>query len=143
MSDFCIEHIENYWKVLTTSANELFDKGNYKLALNTYKNALYRAEVLNNHYADCLRLKIPFIQVYIISCNNLANTYEELNQLEETENILKRTVYYLLHLKGNQKLNKGEIQAELTKASLTYVRFAEKINIGKRKQEHLLKQLKE
>lgn len=143
MSDSCMSHIEKYWQLLTVANNELFNKGDFEKALCGYKDALYRAEVLNNHIPDCIRLKIPFIQVYIISCNNLANTYEELGNLEEAENMLKRTVYYLLHISSNKELDIGEIQLELKKATLSYMRFAEKNNIGKIKQEHLFRTLKE
>ncbi|OFM81164.1 tetratricopeptide repeat protein [Weeksella sp. HMSC059D05] len=143
MSDTCMNHIEKYWQALTVANNELFNKGDFEKALSGYKDALYRAEVLNNHIKDCVRLKIPFIQVYIISCNNLANTYEELGKLEEAENMLKRTVYYLLHLSGNKELNLNEIQSELKRVALTYVRFAEKNNSGKTKQEQLFWTLKE
>lgn len=143
MSDTCMSHIERYWQALTISNNKLFNKGNFEKALVGYKDALYRAEVLNNHIPDCLRLNIPFIQVFIISCNNLANTYEELGNLEEAENMLKRTVYYLLHLANKKKLNNNEIQSELKKAILHYIQFAEKTNIEKAKQEQLFITLKE
>lgn len=143
MSEACINHIEKHWQALTTSSNTIFNQGNFEKALTGYKNALYRAEVLNNHTSDCLRLKIPFIQIFIISCNNLAHTYEELGKLEESENMLKRVVYYLLHLVANKKLNHNEIQSELKRATLNYVRFAEKNNTGKIKQEKLFTALKE
>ena len=143
MSDACMSHIERYWQALTVANNELFNKGDFEKALSGYKDALYRAEVLNNHITECVRLKIPFIQVYIISCNNLTNTYEELGKLEKAENMLKRTVYYLLHLSGNKELNMNEIQSELKRATLAYVRFTEKNNSGKTKQEQLFRTLKE
>ena len=143
MSDTCINHIEKHWQALTGSSNELFNKGNLKKALLGYKDAMYRAEVLNNNIEDCIRLKIPFVQVYIISCNNLANTYEDLGKKEEAENLLKRVVYYLLHLADNKALNIDEIQSELKRATLAYVHFSEKNNLEKRKQEKLFTVLKE
>lgn len=143
MSDTCIRHIENYWKAKTTASNELFNKGHFQDALLGYKDALYRAEVLNNNLSDCIRASVPFTQVYIISCNNLANTYEELQKYEEAENMLKRVVYYLLHLSGNQDLDMNETQSELKRAALNYVRFVEKNNLGKAGQEHLFSELKE
>lgn len=142
MSDTCINHIENYWKTKTTLSNACFEQGDFDEALSGYKNALYRAEVLNNHQLDCLRLNIPFIQVYIISCNNLSNTYRELGQLEEAEKMLKRAVYYLLHLALKPELPGEEIQTELSRASLALLNFAEKSG-GKKKQEKLLSDLKE
>lgn len=143
MGEQCMRHIEDYWKTLTVSANELFNSGNLEQALLSYKDALYRAEVLNNNMEDCLRFQIPFIQVYIISCNNLANTHEELGQTQEAENMLKRAVYYLLHLTGNKELDMDEIQSELKRAAIAYVHFVEKTNSGKIKQEQFFQTLKE
>ncbi|MCK0159618.1 tetratricopeptide repeat protein [Allomuricauda sp. F6463D] len=143
MSDPCIQHIENYWKIKTTDSNELFNKGSFKAALTGYEEALYRAEVLNTNFADCIRVGIPFLQIYIISCNNIANTYEELHQYEKAENILKRIIYFLLHFEGNKILDSNEIQSELKRASLTYVSFTEKNNLKKLQQEHLFRKLKE
>ncbi|WP_422090736.1 tetratricopeptide repeat protein [Tenacibaculum ovolyticum] len=143
MSDTCMNHIEKHWKALTISSNEFFNKGNFEKALSGYKDALYRAEVLNNNILDCIRLKTPFVQVYIISCNNLANTYDELGNKEEAENLLKRVVYYLLHLAANKKFNIDELQLELKRATLAYVNFIEKNNIVKSKQEKLFTVLKE
>ncbi|QSB29272.1 tetratricopeptide repeat protein [Flavobacterium sp. CLA17] len=143
MNDSCIQHIENHWKSLTVSNNEFFNQGHFEKALSGYKDALYRAEILNNNVEDCLRLKIPFIQVYIISCNNLANTYEDLGKKEEAENMLKRVVYYLLHLAVNPLVKPDELQSELRMATLAYIRFAEKTHTKKDKQEQLFKVLKE
>ncbi len=135
--------IERHWQALTVSSNELFNKGDFEKALSGYKNALYRAEVLNNNISECIRLKTPFVQVYIISCNNLANTYEELGNKEDAENLLKRVVYYLLHLTANKELNIDELQSELKRATLAYVNFLEKNDIVKSTQEKLFTVLKE
>ena len=143
MSDTCISHIENHWKRLTVNANAFFNKGVSEKALAGYKDALYRAEVLNNNVGDCIRLKIPFMQVYIISCNNLANTYAALGKEEEAENMLKRVVYYLMHLTANKRINRDQLQSEIKRASLAYLHFAEKNSIGKLKQEQFFKILKE
>ncbi|GAB3431035.1 tetratricopeptide repeat protein [Niabella aquatica] len=124
MSDTCISHIENHWKALTTTANECFNNGDFEKALSVYKDALYRAEALNNHQGDCLRVAIPFMQVYIISCNNLSNTYDELGQKKSAENMLKRAVYYLLHLSGQKHINMNELQHELRRASIALLNFA-------------------
>lgn len=142
MSENHIRHIENFWKVKTTASNELFNKGSFKDALSGYQDALYRAEVLNNNFTDCIRVGIPFVQVYIISCNNIANTYQELNQYKGAESMLKRVIYYLLHLEENKILNSNEIQSELKRASLAYISFMEKNNLEEFRQEHLFRQLK-
>lgn len=143
MNDICMNHEERYWQTLTTSANTFFTNGNFEKALSLYKKALYRAEILNNHLLDCKRLNIPFMQVYIISCNNLANTYEELGNITEAENLSKRNIYYLLHLASNKSLDINEIQTELKRASLHYVELAERINSGNIQQEQFFKTIKE
>lgn len=126
MSETCIKHIEQYWKVKTSAANKLFKEGCFSSALSEYKEALYRAEVLNNNYFDCIQLQVPFIQIFIISCNNLANTYSELKQLNEAENMLKRVIYYLFCIIKNKELNKNEVKSELQKAIINYGYFANK-----------------
>lgn len=138
-----MNHIERYWQELTASTNELFNKGDFKKALIGYENALYRAEVLNNNISDCIRMKIPFLQVYIISCNNVAYTYEELGKQDEAENMLKRTVYYLLHLMNNSELNTNEIQSELKRATVAHAQYVEKKSNGTVKQEQLVSAIKE
>lgn len=138
-----MEHIEKHWQTLTCASNVYFEEGNYQHALSGYEEALCHAEQLNNYIGDCIRLKIPFIQVYIISCNNIANTYKELNKHEDAEKMLERIVYYLLHVANNKKLNFDEIQAELKRSTLAYVSFVEKTIHGKRKQEQIFQVIKE
>ena len=145
MSDTCVNHIERHWQTLTVLNNKLFDKGDFKKALFGYKDALYIAEVLNNNMSDCIRLNTLFIQVYIISCNNLAHTYSELGNKEEAENMLKRVLFFLLHLttiRSISQVNGTEIQSELKQATLAYVDFSEKNNVTKTKQEKLFTTLK-
>ena len=141
MSDTCITHIEDHWKALTEVSNDFFEKGDFESALSGYKNALYRAEVLNNHFSDCLDLEIPFIQVYMISCNNLANTYDELGQQDEAGKMLLRGVHYLLHLSGMERIDQQDIHHELKRAVLSLLSYTEK-NGGQQKQEKLLAGLK-
>ncbi|WP_440881483.1 tetratricopeptide repeat protein [Tenacibaculum sp. C7A-26P2] len=142
MSDTCVNHIEEHWKALTTESNNFFKKGNYKKAISGYKDALYRAEVLNNNISDCIRLKTAFVQIYIISCNNLANTFEKLNNKKETEKLLKRVIYYLLHLKTNKDLNIDSLQSELKRATLAYIYFRKKNNLVKKEDEKLFTEIK-
>lgn len=123
MSEECMKHMESCWKRLTEQANEHFRIREFKQALLGYKEALYRSEMMNDHQASCIQLEIPYMQLYIISCNNLSNTYLELRQRLEAENMLKRVIYYLLHLSGDADLNKDEIQRELGRATLELVAF--------------------
>ncbi|WP_103071786.1 tetratricopeptide repeat protein [Aquimarina sediminis] len=142
MSEVCIKHIANYWKAKTTISNRLFNQGKFKEALLGYKDALYRAEVLNMNQEDCIRDKVPFMQIYIISYNNLANVYKELKQQEEAENTLKRVVYYLLYLVGTDCIDVNEIQKELKRATVSYLDFVEKNGGDKTQREKLFPILK-
>jgi len=123
MSDICLNHIENYWKTKTQIANKSFQRKQFKKALIDYKNALYRSEVLNNYSSNCKKLKIPFVQVYLISCNNLVNTYEALGNLPEAENMLKRKIHFILHFKNSEHTDKTILQSELKRAALAYLDF--------------------
>lgn len=143
MSDICLNHIENYWKTKTKTSNKLFEEKQFTKALIGYKNALYRSEVLNNYPTNCEELKIPFAQIYLISCNNLINTYEALENLSEAENMLKRKIIFLLRLKNSKHNNKTILQSELRRAALTYFNFTEQKKDGaKHKQTQLYKTLK-
>lgn len=121
-----MNHLERYWKTLTVSSNENFNQKNYLEALKGYKEAMYRAEVLNNHWELCVQLKIPVIQVYLISCNNLAYTYEELHQLDQAQKFLKRAIYFLIHLLEHTDISSMEIQSDLKQALLTYADFTQR-----------------
>ncbi|ATA76135.1 conserved hypothetical protein [Capnocytophaga canimorsus] len=123
MSDVCISHIENYWRLLTAEANHCFNQGDYKQALDKYENALYRAEVLCNNFSDCLRLQIPFTQVYVTSCNNLIHLYEKLRQHQEVESMLKKMIGFLLFICKNSQSEQALAEMELQKSVLNYVNF--------------------
>ena len=143
MSDNCINHIENHWKRLTVSANRSFNNSDLKKALADYTEALYRAEVLNDNSSDCVRLKIPFVQVYIISCNNLANTYADLKNQKEADKVLKQVIYFLLYMAKSEEVDLDEIQSELKTATLNYVSFTKRNNTEFQQDEVLLHLLKD
>lgn len=125
MGERCMKHIEDYWKTLTVSANDFFHTGNFEQALSDYQEALYRAEVMNDHRSECSELNIPFMQLYIISCNNLSNTYIELGRLEDAERMLKRVIYYLLYLVKDGDISSDEVQNELKRASVALMAFGQ------------------
>ncbi|MEN7547100.1 tetratricopeptide repeat protein [Rapidithrix thailandica] len=126
MSEFCLKHIEEAWKVKTNLANKLFDKGCFDQALTGYTESLARAEVLNQHRESCKSYGIPFVQVFIISCNNLSNTYSELGLYQEADRMLKRSICYIAHLLSLKKKKLDEyieLQKELGRAILYYKEF--------------------
>lgn len=142
MSESCIKRIESYWKVETTISNGNFDKANYENALTGYLEAFYRAEVLSNNFMDCLRFDVPFIQIYLISCNNLAHTYEELNKIEQARNVFCQGIKYLLHIEEKMVFNSHEVQLELKKAALNYINFVKKYKLDKAGQDNFIDELK-
>ena len=142
MSDICLNNIENYWKTRTKISNHLFEEKQFEKALIDYKNALYRSEVLNNYPSSCKELGIPFAQIYLVSCNNLVNTYEELGNLSEAENMLKRKIHFILHFKNSEHTDKIILQSELKRAVIAYLNFTEQKNNSSKKQTQLYKTIK-
>lgn len=142
MDETCINHIENRWQSNTMVSNDLFQQRMFNQALRGYQDALSAAEVLNNHHEDCMLTGVPFIQMYIISCNNMANTYIELRQTEDAENMLKRVVYYLLHLIEKKTFDIHEIENELKRAAVEYVNFVSQTGGNMEKQGKLFSLLK-
>lgn len=133
MANSDLRAIERYWQTLTLSSNLLYNADKFEEALLSYQCALASVELLNNHLTDCIYLEVPVIQVYIISCNNLANTYIALGDFEQADRMLKRMLYYLLHLVVHAQLDQNEIQSELKRATSAYQQFAEKTNMEKPK----------
>jgi hypothetical protein len=129
MSNTQIKHIEAVWKQKTTTCNELFDQRKFLEARNGYIEAMVVAETLNANSEDALRANIPFVQVFIISCNNLANTYEELGNLQEAEKILRRSLHFVLHLMNvysEESIESLHLVNELKRTVLAYSNFCQK-----------------
>lgn len=129
MSDTCIKHIEQAWKMKTELSNDLFNEGKFENSLSGYQEALCRAEVLNNNLPEAKRTGIPVIQIFAISCNNMAFTYENIGMIYEGEKMLKRVIYFLLLPSNSKFISNAEIQNELKRAMLNYTEFAERNNI--------------
>jgi len=129
MSDTCIKHIEQAWKLKTQLSNDLFNEGKFENSLSGYQEALCRAEVLNNNLPEAKRTGIPVIQIFAISCNNIAYTYENIGMLENGEKMLKRVIYFLLLQSNNKFISTAEIQNELKRAMINYTEFANRNSI--------------
>ena len=124
MSDSQIRHIEESWKEKTDSANQLFNKSRFKEALTGYEAALLNAEVLNDHKPEATRLGIPFMQIFAISCNNMAFTYEEMGEVGSGKKLLERVIHYFLFLSREDRADDAALQNELKRAFLTYKDFS-------------------
>jgi tetratricopeptide (TPR) repeat protein len=129
MSESCIQHIASVWKEKTNAANQFFNEGNFKKALLVYEEALFRAEVLCSNKLKTDRLGVPHKQIFAISCNNIAYTYEEIGEIKKGEKMLQRVVYYFLFLTKENQGNNSIIQKELKRALFTYIDFANRNNL--------------
>lgn len=135
MSGTCIRHIEKVWKLKTEASNKLFRKRKFEKSLSGYEEALCRAEVLNSHYKDAVGTESPFLQIFVISCNNMAFTYEKIDLLDEGETMLKRVIYYLLIQIKNEQLPIEMVQSELKRAMLNYSQYADRNEMEVKKAE--------
>lgn len=135
MSETCIRHIEKAWQLKTEASNKLFRKRKFEKSLSGYEEALCRAEVLNSHYKDAVETEIPFLQIFAISCNNIAYTYENMGLLEEGEIMLKRVIYYLLIQIKNEQLHTEMVGSELKRAMLNYSQYANRNGMEVKKAE--------
>lgn len=121
-----LKHVEAAWKSRTTASNALYNESKFEESLVGYEQALARAEILNNYMEAAIVFGIPAIQTFVISCNNIAFTYEKLEQIEKGAAMLKRAIYFLLIKSKNTRLNADEIQRELKRALLNYLDYAER-----------------
>lgn len=134
---------EEAWKLKTKSANVLFKAGRFEDSLNGYEEALCRAEVLNNNLIEAKETGIPVIQIFAISCNNIAFTYEKMGRSKAGEKMLKRVIYYLLFQSNNKAIDTTEIQSELKRAMLNFTEFAERNGIGIKNTEKVFSDIQE
>ena len=143
MSKPCIQHIESVWKEKTGSANHLFNKGKFKEALTGYESALFNAEMLNDRRSEAARKGIPFMQIFAISCNNVAFTYEEMGEVESCKKMLERVVYYFLFLSRDGQADDAALQNELKRAFLTYKDFSGRYGLELQDQQKVFGAIRE
>lgn len=65
-----------------------------------------------------------------------------LGELEYADRMLKRVVYYLLHLQVYVQLDQNAIRSELKRATFVYLQFAEKTGMTKQKKTEFFSRLK-
>lgn len=119
-----LKHVEEAWKSKTNASNTLLNAGKLQKSLVGYDQTLSSAEVLNNYMEAAIRIGIPSIQTFVISCNNIAFTYEKLELFDKGATMLKRAIYFLLIKSKNAHLNIEEIRSELKRALLNYLDYA-------------------
>ena len=127
MSTTDLTHIENDWKKATNLGNTVVsDK--VKASLYNYKEALKKAETLMKYHSKCIKLNIPVVDIFIISCNNLAEVYCLIKNWDKADKMIKRSIYYLEYLEKQDITNEFSVKylKQLTKQMLYYKEFTER-----------------
>ena len=129
MSSYCILHIKEAWELKTKSGDKLMKSGNYKEALEFYKEALYRAEVLNLHTYACRSIKVSFMSLLVSSFKNIIHIYERMNCIEQAEEMMKKMIAYIIKLFKNKEITEQEYQTEIKVALVSYTDFINKYQL--------------
>lgn len=90
MSAECLVLVEKSWKEKTKRALELENKGEHLYALNTYTEALIRAEILQTNMWKCISKDIPFCECYANTCLSLANLYRQTGNFHKAKEVLRK-----------------------------------------------------
>jgi hypothetical protein len=101
MSQTDLLYLENEWKELTKAGNDLCPKTTEQ-ALIKYRSALAKAEKLMQYLNKCIASKIPVMPIFLISCNNLAETYCKLEKWDKADKMLKRGIFYIEFLRKKE-----------------------------------------
>lgn len=129
MSELCLRRVENFWKKKTEKSNTYFDNEQYNTALEGYQEALLRAEILLVYRNDAMALKIPFLQIYIISCNNLAEAYEKLKLPTKGVQVLEKVLHQLLFLFKEGEIDAIVFNKEMAKAIVNFKRYKKQFGL--------------
>jgi tetratricopeptide (TPR) repeat protein len=91
MSHAFSEHqkINNTWVSFIETGNHYFENGDYPAAQLQYQQALALGTQLLQTAAQQVHAP-EMIHLYIISCNNIANIHQQLNQQTEAEAVLRQ-----------------------------------------------------
>lgn len=129
--------IEADWKARTAAGNVLFAAGRAKEAVADYAAALALAGTLNRR-SDCPQAAIPSVQIFIISCRNLAHAHLALGMVAEADAFMRRSVHFLIHLieeEATEPALARMAQRELGRAMMAYAAFAHGTNLAPQSEE--------
>ena len=143
MTIHSICQIEKFWREQTKKGNEFFNTEQFSKALDKYDECLQIAIKLNFKEEECLRFKIPFIQILVINYNNIANTYFKLNKFDTSEDVFAKVLWYLILQTKELPKKFFEIQNELQRAILTYQEFLDKTQRHHGRLEKIVDQVRE
>lgn len=135
--------IEKFWREHTKKGNEFFNAEQFSEALSKYDEGLQIAKRLNLKEEECLRFKIPFIQILVINYNNIANTYFKLNKFDTSEDFFAKVMWYLILQTKELPKKFFELQNELHRAILTYQEFLDKTQRHHGRLEKIVDQIRD
>lgn len=118
-----IEKIVKHWQYITSLANAHYDNQAFNKALTEYQNALHFAELLNNSFLENRDTDIPYVHIYTISCNNLANTYLHLERVERAEKMYKRAFCFLLYIRDTKSIHPQQLAQEIHQSGIELISF--------------------
>ena len=99
--------------------------------------------MLNERGSEATRKGIPFMQIFVISCNNIAFTYEEMGEVESCKKMLERVIYYFLFLSREGQANDAALQNELKRAFLTFKDFSDRHGLEFQAQQKIFDAIRE
>jgi tetratricopeptide (TPR) repeat protein len=143
MTVHSIYQIEKFWREHTKKGNEFFNAEKFSEALDKYHEGLQIAIKLNSKEEECLRFKIPFVQILVINYNNIANTYFKLNKFDKSEDFFAKVLWYLILQSKELPKKFFEIQNELQRAILTYQEFLDKTQRHHGRLEKIVDQIRD
>jgi hypothetical protein len=126
--------IEEKWKHITSTSNTYYHEDKFTEALGGYQKAHLYAKSLNDKYRDCQEQEIPYYHIFIISCHNLSNVYQELNDHKQSEKMLLRNIYYVFYLVDEGRENNLLLNSIMSKVVFAYQEF---LDFTKQNQEEL------
>lgn len=121
---------EAIWKTCTEEGNALFSEREYVNALEQYVRAFEIAtELLDVHAQAYFDAGIPVVPLYVISCNNLANTHWEMGDLEEADTCFLKPLHAVKAITQDMDTRdtiRYKALREVTRVMVTYLDFCGK-----------------
>ncbi|NSL91214.1 tetratricopeptide repeat protein [Chitinophaga solisilvae] len=121
---------EAAWKQQTEEGNRLYHLNRYRESISYYYNALEIAEELltDIDYAY-LKTGVPVIDIYIISCNNIAGTYWDLQEPDSSEAYYLKPIQMIEALTQDMQLSRClrvKASHHLIRVTVSYLDFCKK-----------------
>lgn len=127
-----IKILDTKWCETTEVGNAFFYQKNNSRAMSFYKDALFYCEIILKNIADTSKMETNFPRQFFISCQNLANNYLEIPDVEKANDYFFYAVWHLKLLSEREhlpNLTKLEVLKHWQMAVLAMYDFFEKTGI--------------